>query len=222
MRAVEENDHSDFLPHVLADLEDELARSRKREAFWISVIVHIVIVLLVIFSPDWLPNWAQPHLLRAEDLARTKEPTFLALPQDMQKPPPKVHSDKLSDKNRIAQTTHPHIDQKTLDALREEARLRGNQRPPGPRARAADAATTPQPAPPQQQPAANPQSASNNFQPPREQPREQPAENPFRMPGSAGDVIAQAARNARTGPTRRRWHRLRHGTGGPQCRHGAV
>ncbi len=79
------DDHSDFVPHVLAQLEDELARSRKREAFWISVVVHICFVLLVIYSPELLPNWAQPHLLRAEDLARTKEPTFLALPQDMQK-----------------------------------------------------------------------------------------------------------------------------------------
>ena len=108
---------------MLAELEDELARSRMREAFWISVIVHIVFVLLVLFSPQLLPNWAQPHLLRAEDLARTKEPTYLELPQDMQKPPEKVHANKLSDKNRIAQTTHP-IDKKTLDELRE-ARLRG-------------------------------------------------------------------------------------------------
>jgi TonB family protein len=195
LRQFEENDHSDFLPHVLADLEDELARSRKREAFWISVLVHIGLVLLVIFSPQWLPNWAQPHLLRAEDLARTKEPTFLALPQDMQKPPAKVHSDKLSDKNRIAQTTHPHIDQKTLDALREEARLRGNQTPPGPEPARP---TPPQPSQPQQQPSGNPQAA-NSFQQPREQPQEQPAQNPFRMPNSAGDIIAQAARNARRG-----------------------
>jgi TonB family protein len=197
LREVEGDDHSDFLPHVLAELEDELARSRKREAFWISVVVHIIIVLLVIYSPVLLPDWAQPHLLRAEDLARTKEPTYLALPQDMQKPPPKVHSDKLSDKNRIAQTTHPQIDQKTLDALREEARLRGNQRPPGPEAAQPTPQTMPQAAP-QQQPSGNPQS---NFQQPREQPQEQPRENPFRMPGSAGDVIAQAARNAHRGST---------------------
>ncbi len=111
-----EDENPEFVPHLLAQLEDELSRSRKREAFWISVIVHIVLVLLVIFSPQWMPNWAQPHLLRAEDLARTKEPTYLALPEDLQKPPPKVHADKLSDKNRIAQTTHPQIDRKTLDA----------------------------------------------------------------------------------------------------------
>ena len=67
-----EDEEPEFVPHMLAQLEDELARSRMREAFWISVIVHIVFVLLVIFSPDLLPNWAQPHLLRAEDLARTQ------------------------------------------------------------------------------------------------------------------------------------------------------
>jgi hypothetical protein len=126
-----EDEEPEFVPQMLAQLEDELARSRMREAFWISVIVHILFVLLIIFSPDLLPNWAQPHLLRAEDLARTKEPTYLELPQDLQRPPQKVHADKLSDKNRTAQTTHPQIDRKTLEALREEARLRGNQTPPG-------------------------------------------------------------------------------------------
>ena len=119
---VEVEENPEFVPHLLAQLEDELARSRKREAFWISVVVHIVLVLLVVFSPQWMPNWAQPHLLRAEDLARTKEPTYLALPQDLQKPPQKVHTDKLSDKNRIAQTTHPQIDRKTLEQLREARR----------------------------------------------------------------------------------------------------
>jgi TonB family protein len=175
---------------MLAQLEDELARSRKREAFWISVVVHIVFILLVIFSPQLLPNWAQPHLLRAEDLAHAKEPTFLALPQDLQKPPEKVHSDKLSDKNRIAQTTHPQIDQKTLDALRE-ARLRGNQQPPGPQAAP--------PMPPQGVPQAQPNGTMNGFPQQRVQPEEQPKENPFRMPSSAGDLIAEAARNAHRG-----------------------
>ena len=128
MEEVEEN--PEFVPHMLAQLEDELARSRKREAFWISVVVHIVLVLLVVFSPQWMPDWAQPHLLRAEDLARTKEPTYLALPQDLQKPPPKVHTDKLSDKNRIAQTTHPQNRQQDPGTA-ARGRLRGNQMPPG-------------------------------------------------------------------------------------------
>ena len=132
----------------------------------------------------------------AEDLARTKEPTFLALPQDLQRPPEKVHADKLSDKNRIAQTTHPQIDQKTLDALREAARLRGNQTPPG--ALSARPQTPPEPPGGAPQPSDS-QSAMTNFPQQRVQPDEQPAENPFRMPGSAGAAIAQAAHNARSG-----------------------
>jgi TonB family protein len=166
-----------------------LARSRRREAFWISVIVHIVIVLLVIFSPQWLPNWAQPHLLRAEDLARSKEPTYLELPQDAQRIA-KTHAEKLSDKNRIAQSPHP-VDPKTLEELR-----RGNQRPPEPPG--AQQMPQPQAAPPSgtpQQPSGT-QSAMNSFPQQRVQPEPEPRENPFRMPGSAGDVIANAARNA--------------------------
>jgi TonB family protein len=177
---------AEFVPHLLAQLEDDLARSRKREAFWISIIIHILAILAVIYSPQWLPNWAQPHILRAEDLA--KQPTFLALPSDLQKPPEKVKSDKLSDKNRIAQTPHP-IDRKTLDELREQ-RMRGNMMPPSP--------PEAQPAPPQTQQGAGSQSAANNFPQQRVQPQGEGAmENPFRTPSSAGDLIAQAARNAR-------------------------
>ncbi len=189
-----DHDDPEYMPHMLAELEDELARSRKREAFWISVVVHIVFILLIIFSPELLPQWAQPHLLRAEDLAHSKEPTFLVLPKDMQKPPEKVHTNKLSDKNRIAETPHPQIDRKTLETLRSQ----GNMRPPSPppaMPSMPQPAVAPQPAPAQ--------SAFN--QPPRMQPRMQPTEPPqeqpmpnaFKMPGSVGDSIAQAARNTR-------------------------
>ena len=188
-----EVENPEFVPHLLAQLEDELARSRKREAFWISVIFHIVLILLIAFAPQWMPNWARPHLLTADDLARAKEPTYLELPQDLQKVP-KVQSDRLSDKNRIAQTTHP-IDRKTLEDLRKS---RGNQTAPGMQG---ERPQMPQQAAPQQQ-QPNPQSAMNNFPQQRVQPppqEEQPAPNPFRTPSSAGDVIAQAARNTRVG-----------------------
>jgi TonB family protein len=52
-----------------------------------------------------------------------------------------------------------------------------------------------QPSAQQQQPN-NSQSARNNYPQPRVQPEPEPHENPFKMPGSAGDVIAQAARSA--------------------------
>ena len=190
---------AEFVPHMLAQLEDELARSRKREAFWISVVIHIIVVLLIVFSPQLLPDWAKSHLLRAADLAHGKEPTFLALPQDEQRPPEKVQSDTLSDKNRKAMTRHPRpqLDRKTLEALRAQ----GNQLPPSPPPEAAQAAAPPQPPPMQQapppveQPAVKPQMA---FTPPKTpvpaQPAVQPADNPFRSSGSAGSVIADASR----------------------------
>jgi TonB family protein len=153
----------------------------------------------VIFSPQLLPDWAQPHLLRAEDLAHTKEPTYLVLPHDAQKPPVKVHADKLSDKNRIAQTTHPQLDRKTLDALRQ---ARGNQMPPAaPGARPQAAEMPPAAPPPPPPPPANTQSTMN-IPVPKVQPQPQPTprENPFKT-STAGATIAQAARSARLGTT---------------------
>ena len=173
-------------------------------------------MLLIVFSPQLLPNWAQPHLLRAEDLAHTKEPTFLAMPQDMQKPPEKVQSNKLSDKNRIAQTTHPRLDRKTLEALRSQGNLMPPSPPPG-------APSMPEPAavPQPQTPPANSQSAMNTFRQPRvqpnEQPQEEPSENPFKTPGSAGSAIAQAAHN-----TRPRFPGGSGGTGGTSYGMGPV
>ena len=196
-RRVHDHDDPEFMPHMLAELEDELARSRKREAFWISVVVHIVLVLLIVFSPELLPNWAQPHLLRAEDLAHKEEPTFLTLPQDMQKPPAKVHTNKLSDKNRIAETRHPQIDRKTLETLRSARQpdaalaaardaVHARAGAAGPARQLASDATSR----PGYSPGCNPPSRR----------RKQPVANAFKMPGSAGDSIAQAARNTRRGP----------------------
>src|SRR5437870_7747244 len=38
-------------PTLLIQLQDDLSRSRMREAFWISVVVHLIMVVLVINSP---------------------------------------------------------------------------------------------------------------------------------------------------------------------------
>ncbi len=178
-------DTGEFVPHMLAELEDELARSRMREAFWISVIVHILMVLLIVFSPDLLPKWAQPHILRAEDLAKNKNLTFLELPPDVQKVP-KVKADKLSDKDRRSEARHS-IDDKTLEELRK-----GNQRPPSPQPSEQEA--PPASAMPQQQGNGMRQQYTQPTQ--RMEPEERPDPNAFRMPGSAGDQIAQAAQGA--------------------------
>lgn len=186
------------MPQVLGQLEDELARSHRREAFWISLLAHFVIIVLIATSAHWMPAFDRLHLIPMQDAARQKEPTFLVLPNDAQKLPHKVESDKLSDKDRRAETRRPQLDKKTLEELRSE----GNQMAPGPRTPQA------QPVPPQQamqqgqqaspqpaqQQAPRPQSAQNSQQATTAPP--QPHENPFKAFSSAGAAIAQAARNA--------------------------
>jgi len=195
------------VPHLLLQLEDELARSRKREAFWISVVVHIILTLVIFFAPELMPKWARPHLLRAEDLANAKEPTYLALPPDAQKPPPKVKSNRLSDKNRRAQTTRPPIEPKTLKQLSPPS-LAGKPVPPGPPQAmpALPSLSLPAPgAPPnvarQPPPAQRPQPEPSPGQLTLEQPPAEgagiPAPKSFPSTGSAGSLIAKATRAAR-------------------------
>ncbi|PYX22531.1 MAG: hypothetical protein DMG87_07540, partial [Acidobacteria bacterium] len=39
------------VPELLVQLQDELSRSRQREAFWISVVVHLTLIILVVNGP---------------------------------------------------------------------------------------------------------------------------------------------------------------------------
>ncbi len=53
-------------------------------------------------------------------MLRGKQLTYLDMPPDMQKPPPKPPPDTkvLSDKNRVAMSRHPSLDKKTLEELK--------------------------------------------------------------------------------------------------------
>src|SRR5579862_4250526 len=110
----------DLTPHLLLQLEDDLESSRMREAFWISVVVHLMVVIFLAMSPKIFPAMMKGVILTTpEDLMRNQQMTYLDLPPDMQKAPkvaPKT--DVLSDKNRIAQSQHPSIDKKTLEELK--------------------------------------------------------------------------------------------------------
>ena len=90
-----------------------------REAFWISVAVHLAVVLFLFFAPKIFPGLKGVVLISPEDLMRNQQMTYLDLPPDMQKAPkvaPKT--DVLSDKNRIAESRHPTLDKKTLEELK--------------------------------------------------------------------------------------------------------
>ncbi len=189
----------EFNPVILAQLQDELARSRLREAFWISLIVHILAITTVLLGPKFVPqwaNWGKPVQVRsAEDLLRDKDMTFLQLPSDEQKITQKPNQSKfISDKDRIATSRTPQLDKKALEMLRNAQRP-GVPAPPAPPAQpgpqqqqqiasAAPPATSggsSQPAPP-----ASDHTSDFNF------PAGKP--NPFKTPMSAGSVINEAAR----------------------------
>src|SRR5580704_10140205 len=190
------------VPHLMVQLQDDLERSRKREAGWISIIVH-----LVLFIALWNFNWIQKNILPwyhpavvAVDATKNKHLTFLALPPDLQKLSHRPNTNIQSDKDRIATSRHPELDPKELRKILATP-------PPGRPGPAAPRA--PQPAPPQttaqtQQPASQ--------QPQQSQPRPQfesnqtaqlqaptPKPNLFNKYSggmTAGDAIRQAEEGA--------------------------
>src|SRR2546428_4485690 len=74
-------------PALLIQLQDDLSRSRQREAFWISVVVHLAIVILAVNSArlEGLMHKRAVLVVSPEDLMRQKALTYLELPPDEQK-----------------------------------------------------------------------------------------------------------------------------------------
>ena len=203
---------AEFLtPHLLLQLEDELERVRRREAAWISVMVHLLVVLMLINTTKLFPGLKGPIIASAADLMKNQQLTYLDLPPDLQKEPPKPPPDTkiLSDKNRVAESRHPQIDKKTLEELKRagEARQRAQQA-----AQQAQSAPPPQ-QPPGQQPQAPQQQGQQqqlavNNQPVLTDPRlavpQQGTQKPsvdFRSMMSAGQQINQAANSVAMGRT---------------------
>jgi len=196
-----ELNESDLTPHVLIQLEDDIERSRMREAFWISVVVHMALVIFLLMSPKMFPGIKGVMLLSPADIMRNQQLTYLDLPPDAQKAPPKPPPDAkaLSDKNRIAESRHPTLDKKTLEELKRAG-------PPGMQAPPSQSAEM---APPMQQGAQQP-NPSQNQQMARLEPVPDPklalpqgnqSQSPVNfadMMKSPGDLTAQAARAVAT------------------------
>jgi TonB family protein len=181
------------VPVLVVQLQDDLSRSRLREAFWISVIFHLVLVLLAVTSPKWAPSLRPLQTRSAEELMHDRTLTYLDLPHDRQKVDRRPNTNTISDKDRIASSRHPSIDRKTLQELRDSSR-------PGPTAPPAPSAAPPSP-PAQQQATANgnppaamrPQTQARLEQP---QPPATRPNNPFAAAMSPGASIEQATRAA--------------------------
>jgi TonB family protein len=197
----------DLTPHMLLQLEDDLERSRMREAFWISVVVHLMVVIILAMSPKLFPAMMNGVVLTTpQDLLKNQQMTYLDLPPDMQKAPkvpPKTAV--LSDKNRTAESRHPSIDKKTLEELKRAGPPK-MQAPPTPQQQPQPAQQARQQAPQQQQPQ---QPQQNQGQQTAQMQPANPIENP-RLPApqqgtpkfpstfggamSPGSSIEQAAR----------------------------
>jgi outer membrane biosynthesis protein TonB len=108
-------DLDERVPHLLIQLQDDLTRSRKREAIWISIIFHLVLFIFL-WQFDWFEKLLPWHhaVVVAVDATKDKNLTFLALPPDMQKPAHRPNTNVMSDKDRIATSRHPQLDPKEL------------------------------------------------------------------------------------------------------------
>ena len=155
----------DEAPTLILQLQDDLTHSRRRESFWISVVVHLLVVLVIVNSTriaGLIPR--QTTVLNASALPKDKDLTYLELPPDQQKPPAKPpETNIISDKNRVATSKAPQIDRKVLKKILDSSRpgLPGPsgapQQPPASQAQAAPAPQPQQPvaAPPPPQPDQN-------------------------------------------------------------------
>ena len=130
---------------LIGELDDELTKYRWREAVWLSIIVHVVIVLAVVYGPKYFPKSA--IIVPVTQSTRNQE-IFLPEAPDQQrvKPPP---TNIISDKNRMAQSPQPNREllRKLLEANRPGPPAPKSQ-PPAPSQQAAQQ-QVPAPAAPQ-------------------------------------------------------------------------
>jgi len=185
------------VPHLLIQLQDDLARSRRREAAWISIIVHLLLIIFIV-NFEWMEkHFPWMHMLAVavqRNPMEGKAVTFLTLPPDVQKVPRKPNTNIASDKDRIAMTRHPELDIKELRRILATP-------PPG----APGSSGVPQPPPAQssagfaQQPAPQPSQAPNPQIAQLQTPATPNIRNEFsKYAGSmsAGRAIQEAARAA--------------------------
>jgi TonB family protein len=196
-------------PTLLIQARDELARSRKREAFWISLLVHIIALALYIFVNSSTFAKYLPHrtVMLVHSARDNDHLTFLDLPPDMQKVnPPK--SNVMSDKNRIAMSKAPKVNQQDLKKILDASRQGrpGPVAPPEPKPQAsppAQAAQAAPPTPPQPQAQSQPAPPANQMAKLQSPPIEKKPTPTFNTePMSASRAIAQAAREAAGSRTR--------------------
>lgn len=189
------------VPHLLIQLQDDLSRSRKREALWLSVIIHLLVIILLWNSDKIM--MLLPHRtldLALKNDAAQKDATFLELPPDEQKLTRRPNAKVLSDKDRIATSKTPQVNREELRKILQSA----HPGQPGSQVQAppaqgqppqSQAAQNQPPAPQENTQTAPPQQSSD--QTARAQPPPQPRPTPnFNTSMTAGSAIEQAEQAA--------------------------
>jgi TonB family protein len=205
-------------PTLLVQVQDDLSRSRKREAFWMSLFAHAVLLLLILHPPDFAKYWFKRAVMITKPVDNNRHLTFVdAAPDKLKVKRP--DTDRISDKNRIASSRQPQLDRQQLKKIIDTTRAGrpGPAAPPvqqQPQAQSAPPqpqTSQPQPAPPPdqvaklqtppvtQKPVFNsaPMSASRAI----EQAANAAAATHGRYAGDSGDLgLGQRQMNARMGP----------------------
>lgn len=104
------------VPMFLASLQDEIDHSHRREAFWMSVLVHLVAFVLFANGAKLLPSQRVAVPAQTEVLQEHSY-TFLVLPSDLEKNVANPRTSILSDKNRVARAGEPMLDRKALEHI---------------------------------------------------------------------------------------------------------
>jgi TonB family protein len=188
------------VPHLLIQLQDDLSRSRKREAVWLSVVLHLLIVILIYNSPKFVDlwPWRHPLVVTVPDLNSQKDATYLALPPDEQNLTKRPDAKVISDKDRIATSKTPQINHQELKKILDAARAGRPGMPAAPQQAPAMAQNQPPPQPQQESPQQPPNSGfvapapanPAQLQAPPQGRRPTPS---FTVPQTAGSAIEQAA-----------------------------
>ena len=145
-------------PALLLQLQDELAQARRREAFWISVVVHLIVVLVIVNSQRIAGFWPRRAVIVASPQSNQKDLTYLELPPDEQKVAKRPDTNIISDKDRVATSHAPQIDRKELKKILDASRpgRPGASAPEAAQSQNLAPAATPNPSP---QPSAPPPPA---------------------------------------------------------------
>ncbi|HXE30815.1 MAG TPA: energy transducer TonB [Terriglobales bacterium] len=154
---------ADFpIDDLLLELRDQRLKAKRREAAFLSVIVHLTLVILLLLSPKLFGPVRIKMATPQQDLQRHQF-TYLEMPKDLITPKKAPRPKVLSDRDRHFDNPTKMPDSISAPVTRPAPRPQPSNPPPGPPA--------PQPAPASPPPAAPPAAAPA---PPKPQPSSAP------------------------------------------------